>query len=141
MAKYKRAELAEDEDSVHITDHHLKTHVIPVQPKGLWESRSQLEKFLLLSCSCMLLSLLIFTALAIHGLKSSYVVQFNPLYKGSYANSLARVTEGKHVFIAFVIILSHRPNMFDANLYQSRILYPFIHERYRGSLYGLLSGS
>ena len=80
MAKYKRAELAEDEDSVHID--HLKTHVIPVQPKGLWESRSQLEKFLLLSCSCMFLSLLIFTALAIHGLKSSYVVQFNPLYKG-----------------------------------------------------------
>jgi len=50
MAKYKRADLAEEEDSVHVNDtdnNHLKTHVLPLQPLGIWKARSHLEKFLL----------------------------------------------------------------------------------------------
>ncbi|OXA61237.1 endothelin-converting enzyme homolog isoform X2 [Folsomia candida] len=59
MAKYKRAELMEEEDSVHLD--HMKTHVIPIQPPGIWtswKSRSLLEKFLA-SLSALLVLLLI----------------------------------------------------------------------------------
>jgi len=47
MAKYKRAELTEEEeDSVQLD--HLKTHVLPGgKSPGIWETRSLLEKFLL----------------------------------------------------------------------------------------------
>lgn len=48
----------EEEDSVHLNDGHMKTHVIPIQPPGLWKSRSSLEKFLL-SFSAFVVLLLI----------------------------------------------------------------------------------
>jgi len=73
MAKYKRAELMEEEDSVHLADH-LKTHVIPLRPAhGMWKSRSFLEKLLILfSCSIFIL-LLITTTLLVRSWSSVYL--------------------------------------------------------------------
>ncbi|CAG7731662.1 unnamed protein product [Allacma fusca] len=67
--------MTEEEDSVHID--HMKTHVIPIQPAGIWQSRTFLEKLLLFFAFTLLSILVLVTALAIQGWKASYIVQIN----------------------------------------------------------------
>lgn len=78
MAKYKRADFGEEEDSVNVVnsndrdgitgilgDHHSKIHVHPIQPLGIWSSRSLLEKILVgLTFGLLFLVVIAFTLLA-----------------------------------------------------------------------------
>jgi len=80
MAKYKRADLAEEEDSVHVNtdNNHLKTHVLPIQPPGVWKSRSPLEKILLAFSLLTFVTLCIFFACFVRGYRSWYILQVDP---------------------------------------------------------------
>lgn len=72
MAKYKRAELTEEDDSVHLD--HLKTHVLPIQPPGMWSSRTFLEKVLLFLSAFLLFSIGITSVLLVSAWKSWHVL-------------------------------------------------------------------
>ena len=109
MAKYKRADLAEEEDSVHVNtdNNHSKTHVLPIQPPGIWKSRSQLEKILLSFSLLTFVTMCISFACVVRGYRSWYILHVDPQSSGKYQFTFSLNSNHLLLILIWKVIVFH----------------------------------